>query len=252
MLQGAVDYLTSGATDLTRCHDTVDRLRLELDDPLPIEQVRAIIGEVAAQSQVAVSKVRGLRDGLTEAARELAEIRSQIQAARLEAMSDSLTGLANRVSFEEHLQAELKAADETLGPLSILLVDIDDFRGFNQSHGDLVGDHLLKLVARLITRNIKGRDRAARIGGDEFAIILSQTEACDAEVVAEQIRKVAAASEITNRARTLSYGHFALSVGVAGYRPGESPATLVQRADQALRRAKTTGRNRVCGESDQA
>jgi len=247
---GVVDELTDSGSTLNRSYDALVQLDRELSEPMPIGQVRAVVGEAAAQFQQAAATLKALRERLKEAARELTDVRAQMQTARLEALSDSLTGLANHQAFKEQLDAELAAAGRDALPLSLLIADIDHLKAFNQAHGELLGDHLLKLAAHLISRNIKGRDRAARFASDEFVIILPQTTQTDALVVAEQIRKAAAASEIANRSRSVSYGHFTLSLGVAGYRSGDSAATLVRRVLQALRQAKAGGRNRVCSEAD--
>ncbi|CAO3400004.1 Putative diguanylate cyclase (GGDEF domain) [Azospirillum palustre] len=134
-------------------------------------------------------------------------------------------------------------------PLSLLMVDIDHFKSFNDTHGHLVGDHVLKLVARMLTECIKGRDTATRYGGEEFAIILPRTSLENATRLAEQVRVFVGGRQIVNKARNANYGTVALSVGVAQFRPGEPALTLVRRADQALYAAKRSGRNRVTAEA---
>jgi len=163
--------------------------------------------------------------------------------------TDYLTGVLNRRYFMERLEQAYRAAKETGSPLAVAMFDIDHFKAFNDTHGHLVGDHVLKLVARMLTECIKGRDTATRYGGEEFAIILPRTSLENAIKLAEQVRTFVGGRQIVNKARNANYGTVALSVGVAQFRPGEPAMTLVRRADQALYAAKRSGRNRVSVEA---
>jgi len=111
--------------------------------------------------------------------------------------------------------------------------------------GHPVGDKVLRIVARSLREGLKGRDTSARYGGEEFAIILPQTRLKDAAIVADQIRQGLAARKIVNRQTDEDYGTVTLSIGVAEYRYGEPLTDLIRRADDALYRAKRSGRNRV-------
>ncbi len=130
-------------------------------------------------------------------------------------------------------------------PLCLLMADIDFFKRFNDTHGHPIGDQVLKLVARTLTETLKGRDTPARFGGEEFAVILPQTVLESAVIVAEQIRVRVASRVIKRRDTQQQLGSITLSIGVTQYRPGDTIADLVQRADEALYAAKGAGRNRV-------
>ena len=132
--------------------------------------------------------------------------------------------------------------------MTLLMVDIDHFKRFNDTHGHLVGDHVLKLVAKVLTEGVKGRDTVARYGGEEFSVILPHTALANALKVAEQLRASVGSRQIINRTRNANYGSVTLSVGAAEYRPGEDLLALMRRADDALYTAKRGGRNRVCAE----
>ncbi|MGI4945562.1 MAG: GGDEF domain-containing protein [Janthinobacterium lividum] len=108
---------------------------------------------------------------------------------------------------------------------------------------------MLRLVARLLADNVKGRDTVARYGGEEFAILLTGAGLRAAEVVARQINEALSSKRLATKGTAASFDHVTISVGVAQARPGEAAAALVERADAALYEAKRTGRNRVCVEA---
>jgi diguanylate cyclase len=130
------------------------------------------------------------------------------------------------------------------------MIDIDHFKKFNDTYGHLIGDEVLRVVARLLRENVKGRDTPARYGGEEFAVILPQTSLNHAAKLAEQIRNTLASRKVHDKRTDASYGTLTVSIGAAKFQPGEPLDPLVQRADQALYRAKNQGRNRVVTEDE--
>lgn len=222
--------------------------RGDLDQPMSVEDLRATIAAIAAETSAIVERQTRLQTQFLESSQQLAEMRVNLDTARREAMTDGLTGISNRKAFDQVLTDNMREAERDGQPLSLMMVDIDHFKIFNDTHGHLVGDHVLRLVAKALTECIKGRDTAARYGGEEFAIILPRTVLTNALTVAEQIRTTVGGRQIVNRARNASYGNVTLSIGVSQYRTGESLADLVRRADAALYAAKHAGRNRVCPE----
>jgi len=151
---------------------------------------------------------------------------------------DDLTGVSNRRCFNQILPSEVAHAEIYKTPFSLILLDIDHFKHFNDRYGHLEGDSILQHVATLLNKNARPNDIVARYGGEEFAIILSETTSAQSSHFAERLR-----AEIeTNK---LNDYHVTCSFGVATYRPGDDEQTLIRRADQALYKAKELGRNRV-------
>lgn len=162
------------------------------------------------------------------------------------ARTDGLTGLNNRRTFEEHLDEEWRRAHRNGWPLSMLLIDVDSFKGFNDLYGHSAGDEALLAVARSIAQNVRRPgDTAARFGGEEFAVLLPDTDETGAASLAEQIRAVMQARQVRHVAS--SHHVLTVSIGVATAH-GNAIATsraLVNAADGALYEAKDAGRNRV-------
>lgn len=166
---------------------------------------------------------------------------------RLEALAvtDALTGLFNRRYFDTLLIAEMQRTLRYKTPISLILLDIDHFKHVNDTYGHPVGDEVLRNVSRVVASCVRSTDSVARYGGEEMAIVLTQTDLKGAAEVAERLCTQVAAFEHTydqhTFAKTASFGVAAFD----GAGQPIAPEELVRRADQALYRAKSSGRNRV-------
>jgi diguanylate cyclase (GGDEF)-like protein len=159
---------------------------------------------------------------------------------------DPLTGLANRRSFDERLEEGLRAFMRTGEPLTLLMIDVDDFKRFNDTYGHVAGDGALRAIADAIRDVVnRPRDVVARYGGEEFVIVLSDTPLEGALSVAERIRIEVVRRRIPHKANRAA-PYVTVSLGAASARGGSPDAReLIERADTALYRAKDAGRNRV-------
>jgi diguanylate cyclase (GGDEF)-like protein len=164
-------------------------------------------------------------------------------------LRDSLTGLANRRHFDEVLDRELRRANREVSPISLVLIDIDCFKPFNDNYGHVEGDRCLQLVSDAIAGCIsRPGDLEARYGGEELAVILPQTKSQDAMALAEKMRKAIEALKIPHKGSTVEASNdLTISAGVATTNGKEhlSPTDLIKKADKALYEAKEKGRNRV-------
>jgi diguanylate cyclase (GGDEF)-like protein len=162
------------------------------------------------------------------------------------ANADALTGLGNRRGFDEQLDAEWRRAIRAHESMAILLMDVDLFKSYNDIYGHIGGDECLRSIASVIAGSLhRISDRASRFGGEEFAVILPNTELPGALIVAENIRQAVAAMNLPHPHNP--YGHQTISIGVAAAIPTqeESALSLLTQSDHALYRAKDQGRNRV-------
>jgi diguanylate cyclase (GGDEF)-like protein len=162
------------------------------------------------------------------------------------AKADALTGLANRRGFDEQLDAEWRRALRDHNPLSLLLIDVDLFKSYNDIYGHIGGDECLRCIATVIAGALqRASDRASRFGGEEFAVILPNTSLDQAVIVAENIRLAVKNMEIPHPCNP--HGHQTISIGVAATVPSldDSVLSLLQLSDQALYSAKNRGRNRI-------
>jgi diguanylate cyclase (GGDEF)-like protein len=151
-------------------------------------------------------------------------------------ITDELTGLFNVRHFINRLKAEIERADRYSKPLSLIFVDIDDFKNYNDEYGHLEGDQVLRKIAQAVQSCMRGPDSAYRYGGDEFVGILPETREQGAAIVAERIRKIVNTLEfLPNTAKTV---HMTVSAGFAEYTPGEGEEAFVKRADMNMYIAK--------------
>jgi two-component system cell cycle response regulator len=160
------------------------------------------------------------------------------------AITDALTGLYNRRYMETHVGTLVEQAATRGKPLTVLVLDIDYFKSINDGHGHDAGDDVLREFALRIRKSIRGIDLACRYGGEEFVVVMPETDLAVATMVAERLRRRIASEPflIQKGARSVEV---TISIGIAALGSGDNAASVLKRADQALYRAKRDGRNRV-------
>lgn len=169
----------------------------------------------------------------------LRESQTDAEEMRRLAQTDPLTGIYNRRHIEQSLEREMERCRRYGLPLALIIFDIDDFKVLNDTHGHDAGDSVLVELARLASQQLRASDYFGRWGGEEFLLVAPETSCERAQQLADRLRSIFEESEF-GAARSIS-----ASFGVASFQPGDSGTTLVKRADMALYRAKTRGKNRV-------
>lgn len=192
-----------------------------------------------------------LEERFAESRRSLDEVQNALSIASAEASRDNLTGLINRRQFDRVMEQAIgKVA--VGAPLSVLMVDIDHFKKFNDEFGHLTGDSVLRLVASAMTQSVRDTDLVARYGGEEFAIILPNTTLTRAVEIGERIRSTVMSRKLTRRSSGEVLGRVTVSTGAASHHSGETSRDLIERADECLYLAKSMGRNQTCSEKELA
>jgi diguanylate cyclase len=240
LIEAAVGSAATYRADLT----DADR---ELGRPLDREMIKAVVRTLVQSTKEMEARNRTLETALRVSKQVIETLQEDVERIRSESLKDSLTSLANRKHFEQVLgQATATltcVADQA--PLSILLMDIDHFKQFNDTHGHQIGDDVLRLIARALKETVKGQDLAARYGGEEFSVLLPNTGLDGARAVAENIRSVIGQKVLRKRSTGTALGRVTVSIGAVEYRKGESMEGLMERADRLLYAAKQAGRNIV-------
>jgi diguanylate cyclase len=241
LVEAAAGSAATYRADLTNAHR-------ELGSPLDRGAIRAVVQTLVQSSKEMEHRNRTLETALRVSKQVIETLQGDVEKIRSESLKDALTSLANRKHFDQVLGQTIatlaNGADQP--PLSVLLIDIDHFKQFNDQHGHQVGDDVLRLIGRSLKESVKEQDTAARYGGEEFSVLLPNTDLDGARVVAENIRAAIGQKVLRRRSTGEALGRVTVSVGAAKYQQGETLDGLMERVDRLLYAAKQAGRNMVC------
>ncbi|MFZ2268607.1 MAG: diguanylate cyclase [Azonexus sp.] len=249
------DLIVSGATEqaIEQFYDGKFKPSLLIDGAYEAEDFFPAFGQggrwlffTAAPLRNEAGQVIGAIETLqdvTDRHRAEEALKESEERYRLLSQTDALTGLFNRRHLHHCLQDELERAYRYGRPLSLLMLDCDNFKTINDTWGHLTGDRVLQELASLVRSSLRASDRAFRYGGEEFVILLSETSGEDARLLAERLR--CAFAGLAGVCGVQPLWQFTVSIGVAEYFPGESENAFISRADKAVYDAKRRGRNCV-------
>jgi diguanylate cyclase len=223
--------LESAATDLNR-------------GPAP-DQIRQIVSSLAAATLDMANHNQMLTDQLQKSTREAEVLRKSLETVRVESLTDSLTGLANRRMFDETLRMRISEGRAQNLELCLLLVDIDYFKRFNDTWGHHTGDQILRFLASALQAHARPDYLVARHGGEEFAMIMPRASMKLAAQTADALRGAIQTKRLRRRSTNEDLGQVTVSIGVARLQPGDTAQGLVERADACLYASKRNGRNQV-------
>ena len=228
---------TDRASDLealrASVHQTLQAIRTHLEEHRAADSER----EAALRAEV-----ERLRRTVARLEHEVEEHREQVKRTREMSLRDPLTGCFNRLAYRERARAEEARWRRYGNPLSVVVLDVDRFKAINDTFGHRAGDKVLRTIAQLVGSQLREVDFFGRYGGEEFVILLPETDLAAAVAVAEKVRRAVEAFRFHARGKRIP---ITVSCGVAQLREGDTVDAAFHRADQALYRAKAEGRNRT-------
>ena len=209
------------------------------------DMLASLISNMSGDTDKMRDSMRNLQTELITSKQQVEKLQQDLQSARGEALTDPLTGLLNRRGFES--KANEVMADRT-GPskgLCMLMVDIDHFKKINDTYGHLFGDKVICGISEILKSKVRGQDSVARLGGEEFAVLLADTDTSGACIVAEHIRQSVERCKISRHNTQEMIDGISISIGVAAKSIGSNLISLLDHADKALYASKSQGRNRT-------
>jgi diguanylate cyclase len=251
-LSGVLEKIEAAGRDAGDYGRTLSRASGELGAGHSPEQLKKFVDTLIVATHTMEERAVTLESELQRSSEEITTLKAQLDNVRKESLTDGLTAISNRKAFDQEIVSALEEAHRTGNPVSLLICDIDHFKKFNDTWGHQIGDQVLKLVACCLSDNVKGRDMVARFGGEEFVVVLRQTALDNATLLAERLRDYVQSKQLVKKSTGDILGMLTVSIGVASSAEFDTPASLIQRADVCLYRAKNTGRNRVVNEEEMA
>ncbi|ADT88977.1 GGDEF family protein [Vibrio furnissii CIP 102972] len=232
-------------TDTTAFEAIIDKSFRDLErvenENLSIEEVMTLIRQLVSESRDIRHSTRFLNSQLKNASEEITRLKTQLAEVQKDALFDGLSGLYNRRSFDDDLSAMLHAQQS----ISIVLLDIDHFKTYNDDFGHLFGDTVIRALAKRIQSSCREGITAYRFGGEEFALLVPNRSLRSARQFADALRRSIEKLSVRDRRTGMQVGNITASFGVAESEPNDTLDMLIDRADKMLYEAKNLGRNRV-------
>lgn len=247
VISGAREYLKTAIADN---HTQILELGEVSSQAKNSNNPKTIVERLVNELSKAAIRASALESNFAKTSEEMDRIRDALHQALKQSNTDTLTGLANRRALDEFFRAAQMTSMEQGEPLSILLLDVDHFKKFNDNFGHQVGDQVLRLISKILRERIRESDLPARYGGEELIIVLPGADLGTSLGLAERIRRTISECHITRRTTGEAISSITVSIGVAQFKLGESIESLIERCDRALYLAKESGRNRTATENE--
>ena len=254
ILRHIAKVLQAHVTDNESFSERLDGANQRLARQEAVGPVKEIVLALIEDNRDMRDRLFNVRNQLEESRLQVVQLQTNLERAEEAGLRDVVTAIGNRRFFDDCFAEEVAKAQRLGDDICLALADVDRFKDVNDRFGHLVGDRLLRLFANILVQNVRGQDKVARFGGEEFALIFPGARLADAVTAAERIRGVLESKQWTIEPSGERVGKVTASFGVAKLRPDESASDLLERADERLYEAKSRGRNCVVadGEADQA
>jgi diguanylate cyclase len=254
VLRHIAKVLQTHLTDSESFSDRLDGANERLSQQQSAGPVKDIVLALIDDNRDMRDKLYNVRNQLEESRLQVARLQTNLERAEEAGLRDEVTAIGNRRFFDACFAEEVEKAQRVGDSFCLALADIDRFKHVNDRFGHLVGDRLLRLFANILVQNVRGQDRVARFGGEEFALMFPGARLVDAVSAVERIRGILETKQWTVEPSGERVGKVTASFGVARLSADETATDLLRRVDQLLYEAKVQGRNRVAagGENDGA
>jgi len=250
MLKDVTNHVSETEGDLTGHGSSLGELAVKITKVSDFKDIKSIVDQMIIETKQLIDSGKRLQTRMKLSSDDLRQLQGELQKSQQEAQTDALTSLINRRGLEKKFEMERIRAKQNNAAFSVIMVDIDHFKRVNDTFGHLVGDSLLRSLARLLKGHLRRNDIAARYGGEEFLILLPETGIKGAKSVGEKIRNTLAGKEWKLKETGASMGKISVSMGIATYTLNEPEKSLIKRADDALYLAKNRGRDQIVTQED--
>jgi diguanylate cyclase len=241
----------------TQIREQVDGLQTSMQDAADLEDLKHVLEnhlegllgtmdqhqkQRDEREQEVAARLQGLAERVAHMEQEAMGYREHLEEQRQKALIDPLTGLPNRAAWSERLEHEIGEWQQHGNTLMLAMLDLDHFKRINDNYGHLAGDKVLKIIASVLRKRLRGSDFIARFGGEEFVLLMPATVPAAGAKLLETLRASIEACPFHFKGERVT---ITISMGLTAFKPGEHSDMVLKRADQALYRAKNAGRNRV-------
>jgi len=245
VLRQAAKVLQAHVTESEGFSERLDGHNLRLSRHESVGPIKEIVLALIEDNRDMRDRLDNVRNQLEDSRLQVVQLQTNLERAEETGLRDVVTAIGNRRFFDASFMEEVDKARRLGDHMCLALADIDKFKVVNDRFGHLVGDRLLRLFANILVQSVRGQDKVARFGGEEFALIFPGARLGEAVTAVERIRVVLESKQWTIEPSGERVGKVTASFGVAKLRPDESPNDLLRRVDERLYEAKVQGRNRV-------
>jgi diguanylate cyclase len=252
ILQKVAKVLQAHVTDHESFSERLDGHNRRLSRHESAGPIKEIVLALIEDNRDMRDRLDNVRNQLEESRLQVVRLQTNLERAEEAGLRDVVTAIGNRRFFDAAFMEEVEKAQRLGDNVCLALADIDKFKHVNDRFGHVVGDRLLRLFANILVQNVRGQDKVARFGGEEFALIFPGARLNEAVSAVERIRVVLESKQWTIEPSGERVGKVTASFGVCRLRADESPSDLLQRVDERLYEAKVQGRNRVIADDPNA
>jgi diguanylate cyclase len=245
VLRHVAKVLQTHLTDSESFSERLDGHNERLSRHESVGPIKEIVLALIEDNRDMRDRLDNVRNQLEESRLQVVQLQTNLERAEEAGLRDVVTAIGNRRFFDASFIEEVEKARRQGDQMCLALADIDKFKHVNDRFGHLVGDRLLRLFANILVQNVRGQDKVARFGGEEFALIFPGARIDEAVTAVERIRVVLESKQWTIEPSGERVGKVTASFGVAKLRADESPNDLLRRVDERLYEAKVQGRNRI-------